>query len=321
VSAALERGLVLRTDAKVCHVEVGGRIVQAAPRGILYGEDGVRREQKNPVAVGDEVELDLASQPASLERVLPRRNWLSRTASSHDPREQVLAANVDQLLVVTSLGKPGFSSNRTDRILAACEWGRIPARILLNKIDLAEEGEIEALVETYALAKVPILPTCALDGRGIEELRALIRGKTTVFYGASGAGKSSLLNALQPGLALKVGKISKFWDSGRHTTSYSLMMTLEPGTRVIDTPGIRTFRLYGITAQTLRGLFPEFALFQSRCGYPSCTHDHEPVCAVFDAVESGEIAASRYASYVEMLDEMRAPSADEGVEDAEPEPG
>jgi ribosome biogenesis GTPase len=320
VSAPLERGLVLRTDAKVCHVEVGARVVQAAPRGILYGEDGVKREQKNPVAVGDEVEVDLASNPASLERVLPRRNWLSRTASSHDPREQVLAANVDQLLVVTSLGKPGFSSNRTDRILAACEWGRIPARILLNKIDLAEEGEIEALVETYALAKVPILPTCALDGRGIEEVRGLIAGKTTVFYGASGAGKSSLLNSLRPELKLKVGKISKFWDAGRHTTSYSQMMTFEPGTRVIDTPGIRTFRLYGITAQNLRGLFPEFALFQSKCSYPSCTHDHEPVCAVFDAVEAGEIAASRYASYVEMLDEMRAPSGDDGVEDVEPEP-
>lgn len=320
MSAPLERGLVLRTDAKVCHVEVGARVVQAAPRGILYGEDGAKREQKNPVAVGDEVEVDLSSNPASLERVLPRRNWLSRTASSHDPREQVLAANVDQLLVVTSLGKPGFSSNRTDRILAACEWGRIPARILLNKIDLAEEDEIEALVETYALANVPILPTCALDGRGLEELRALIGGKTTVFYGASGAGKSSLLNALRPELKLKVGKISKFWEAGRHTTSYSQLMSFEPGTRVVDTPGIRTFRLYGITAQDLRGLFPEFAKFQSKCGYMSCTHDHEPVCAVFDAVEAGEIAASRYASYVEMLDELRAPSADESAEDVEPEP-
>jgi ribosome biogenesis GTPase len=320
VSAPLERGLVLRTDAKVCHVEVGARVVQAAPRGILYGEDGTKRLQKNPVAVGDIVEVDLSSNPASLENVQPRRNWLSRTASSHDPREQVLAANVDQLLVVTSLGKPGFSSNRTDRILAACEWGRIPARILLNKIDLAEEDEVESLMETYALAKVPILPTCALDGRGLDELRELVRGKATVFYGASGAGKSSLLNSLQPALKLKVGKISKFWDAGRHTTSFSQMITLEPGTRVIDTPGIRTFRLYGITAQDLRGLFPEFQAFQSKCGYMSCTHDHEPVCAVFDAVESGEIAASRYASYVEMLDELRTPSADEGVEDAEPEP-
>jgi ribosome biogenesis GTPase len=252
--------------------------------------------------------------------VQPRRNWLSRTASSHDPREQVLAANVDQLLVVTSLGKPGFSSNRTDRILAACEWGRIPARILLNKIDLAEEGEIESLQETYTLARVPLLPTCALDGSGLDELRELVRGKTTVFYGASGAGKSSLLNTLQPALKLKVGRISKYWDAGRHTTSYSSLLSLEPGTRVIDTPGIRTFRLYGVSAQDLRGLFPEFALFQSRCGYMSCTHDHEPVCAVFDAVERGEIAASRYASYVEMLDELRAPSAADDVEEAEPEP-
>lgn len=318
MSAPLERGLVLRTDAKVCHVEVGGRVVQAAPRGILYGEDGVKREQKNPVAVGDEVELDLSSTPASLERVLPRRNWLSRTASSHDPREQVLAANVDQLLVVCSLGKPGFSSNRTDRILAACEWSHIPARIVLNKIDLAEEDEIEALQESYAQAGVPILTTCALDGRGIEELRELIRGKTSVFYGASGAGKSSLLNALRPGLALKVGKISRFWEAGRHTTSFSNLLRLDADTRVIDTPGIRVFRLHGVPAQDLRGLFPEFARFQSRCGYVGCSHDHEPDCAVFEAVENGEIAASRYASYVEMLDEMRGAKAGDEVPDVEP---
>ena len=320
MSVPLERGLVLRTDAKVCHVEVGERVVQAAPRGILYGEDGTKRAQKNPVAVGDEVEVDLTSNPASLESVLPRRNWLSRTASSHDPREQVLAANVDQLLVVASLGKPGFSSNRTDRILAACEWSRIPARIVLNKIDLAEEDEVEALLETYALSGVPILPACALDGRGLEELRALVKGKTTIFYGASGAGKSTLLNALLPGLKLKVGKISKYWDAGRHTTSFSNLLRLDAETRVIDTPGIRTFRLYGITADDLRGLFPEFKKFQAKCGYMSCTHDHEPVCAVFDAVESGEIAASRYASYVEMLDEMRGPNANDDVEEIEGEP-
>ncbi len=296
--APLKIGRVIRTDAKVCHVDCEGRVLMVAPRGILF--DGV---QKNPVAVGDEVEIDEATSPASLERVLPRRNWLSRTASSHDPREQVLVANVDQMLVVASMAKPGFSSTRTDRILAACTWQQIPASLVLNKIDLAEEDEIAALQETYERIPIAVLKTSALDGRGIDELRAVLKDKVSIVYGASGAGKSSLLNCIEPGLKLKTGKISKYWDTGKHTTSFSQMFPLQMGGYVVDTPGIRTFRVHDVPTKNLRDLFPEFARFQSRCHFPSCTHDHEPDCAVFDAVDRGDLAASRYASYVEMLDE------------------
>ena len=310
----LEQGLVLRTDAKVCHVRVGERVVQAAPRGILFGSgEEQRSEQKNPVAVGDLVEVDLASNPASLERVLPRRNWLSRTASSHDPREQVLAANVDQLFVIASVQKPGFSSNRTDRILASCVWSEIPATLVVNKVDLTDEQELAAIESTYTKAGVPVLLTSAADGRGVEELRERLRGKVSVLYGASGAGKSSLLNLVEPGLQLKVGKISRYWETGKHTTTYSQLHPLSIGGAVVDTPGIRVFRPYGVPIAALRDLFPEFAPFQERCRFPDCTHDHEPDCGVFPAVERGEVAASRYASYVEMLDELRttAPEADE----------
>ncbi|MBL8860981.1 MAG: ribosome small subunit-dependent GTPase A [Planctomycetes bacterium] len=312
-------GRVIRTDAKVCHVLVEGRVVQAAPRGILYGEDSVRREQKNPVAVGDLVEVDLASSPASLERVLPRKNQLSRVASSHDPREQVLAANVDQLVIVGSLAKPGFSSNRTDRILAACWWQHIPAKLVLNKTDLVDAEDLAAIQATYERIPIDVLPTSATKGEGLDALRELLTGKTSVVYGASGAGKSSLLNALEPGLQLKVGKISKFWDQGKHTTTFSQLHALSFGGAVIDTPGIRVFRPYGIPEASLRDCFPEFRRFQLRCQFPDCTHDHEPGCAVFDAVEAGEIAASRYASYVEMLDELRGAAAAE--DEAESEEG
>lgn len=304
----LRQGLVIRTDAKVCHVEVDGRVVQAAPRGILF--DG---KQRNPVAVGDHVEVDLASQPASLDRVLPRKNTLSRIASSHDPREQVLAANVDQLFVVGSVARPRFSSNRTDRILATCVWQHIPAALILNKIDLGDPDEIAAIRATYESVPIDVVATCATDGRGLDELRRRMEGRTTVFYGASGAGKSSILNALQPDLKLRIGKISKFWDQGKHTTTYSQIHTLPFGARVIDTPGIRVFRPFGVPEQNLRDLFPEFGRFQARCHFNGCSHNHEPECAVFDAVERGAVAASRYASYVEMLDEMRnqKPSEDE----------
>src|SRR5690242_19336465 len=186
--STLQKGRVVRTDAKVCHVDVDGEVVLAAPRGILFDPAG---GQKNPVAVGDWVEIDRGGNPAGLERVLPRTNWLSRTASSHDPREQVLAANVDQLFVIASVNKPGFSSSRTDRILAACEWGHIPARVVLNKVDLASETELSNLRATYESIPVDVIETCATDGRGVDVLRELMRDRVSVFYGASGAGKST----------------------------------------------------------------------------------------------------------------------------------
>lgn len=314
---ALVKGRVVRTDAKVCHVDVEGEIVLAAPRGILFDP---QNQQKNPVAVGDWVELDRSGSPAGLERVLPRTNWLSRTASSHDPREQVLAANVDQLFVVASVNKPGFSSNRTDRILAACEWGHIPARLVLNKVDLATEVELENLRSTYESIPIDVIETCATQGTasaGVETLRELMRGKVSIFYGASGAGKSTLLNALQPGLKLKVGKISRYWETGKHTTTYSQMYPLDFGGFVIDTPGIRVFRLFGVPIDHVRDLFPDFRPFQERCRFSVCSHDHEPDCAVFDAVEQGELAATRYATYVELLDELRNAKPDEDEEPAE----
>lgn len=313
----LRKGRVVRTDAKVCHVEVDGEIVLAAPRGILFDPKG---EQKNPVAVGDWVELERTGNPAALERVLPRTNWLSRTASSHDPREQVLAANVDQLFVIASVNKPGFSSSRTDRILAACEWGHIPARLVLNKVDLATEVELDNLRSTYESIPIDVIETCATkgpDGPGLQTLRELVRGKVSIFYGASGAGKSTLLNALHPELKLKVGKISRYWETGKHTTTYSRLLELEKGTYVIDTPGIRVFRLFGVPVDNVRDLFPDFRPFQARCRFSGCSHDHEPECAVFDAVESGELSASRYASYVELLDELRQAKPSEDDEPAE----
>lgn len=302
------RGRVVRADAKVFHVDVDGRVLLAAPRGKLFEDLGGR---KNPVAVGDLIELDISTQPASIEAVLPRRNYLGRKASSHDAREQVLVANVDRMFVVGSLRKPGFSSNRTDRILAACRWHEIPAVVVLNKIDLARPGEVAAIRATYEAAGVEVLETCAIEGRGVDALREALVGRTSVFYGASGAGKSSLLNAIQPDLAIRVGKISKYWDTGKHTTTFSQLHRLDLGGWVIDTPGIRVFRLHDLTPGDLRGLFPEFAPFASKCRFPDCSHDHEPGCAVFPAVEAGELPATRFASYLEMLDELGKPVVDD----------
>lgn len=306
-AARIVTGRVMRLDAKVAHVDVDGEVRHCALRGKLFEDLG---ELKNPVTVGDWVDVDPTGDPQSIEAVHPRRNKLSRIASAHDPREQVLFANVDHMFVVASVAKPGFSSNRTDRILAACRHGGIPVTLILNKLDLDKQGVTADLVATYTHADVPLLTTSAIDaGDTLDELRAALTGKTSAFYGASGVGKSTLLNALEPALKLKVGKISKYWTAGKHTTSFSQLHRLFPGdpaeSWVIDTPGIRVFRLFGVTPARLRDLFPEFARFQKRCHFPNCSHDHEPDCAVYDAVERGDIAPTRFASYVEMLDELQ----------------
>jgi len=302
-------GTVIRGDAKVYHVEVDGKTRQFAPRGKLFENlDGT----KNPVAVGDRVRVSLDGDPPAVEEVLQRRNYLPRIASSHDPREQILFANVDQLFVIASVVKPTFSSNRTDRILAACQYYEIPAWVILNKVDLDKDGQAQSIRETYEAAKIPVLEMCAAEGTGIEPLTDLLTGKISVFYGASGAGKTTILNSIQPGLNLRTGKISRFWDQGKHTTTYSQMHRLDAvNGHVIDTPGIRVFRLAGINKAELRDLFPEFAPFQNKCRFPDCAHDHEPECAVFAALEAGKLAPTRYASYVEILDELVPPPLDD----------
>lgn len=319
------RGRVMRLDAKVAHVDVDGEVRLCATRGKLFENLGTA---KNPVTVGDWVDVDPTGDPQSIEAVHPRTNHLGRVASAHDPREQILFANVDHMYVIASVAKPGFSSNRTDRILAACRDHAIPVTLILNKIDLDKKGITEDLLATYANAGIELLTTSATGAKGgapanLDALRASLRGRTSAFYGASGVGKSTLLNALEPSLDLKVGKISSYWTAGKHTTTFSQLHRLfpgeEPASWVIDTPGIRVFRPYGLTPERLRDLFGEFAEFQKRCHFPNCSHDHEPDCAVYDAVEDGLIAPTRFASYMEMLDELRgAPDLGEAPEEGEP---
>lgn len=302
-------GWVMRADARLVYVKLlegpqAGQIRPCALRGKLWEEAS---SSKSPVAVGDRVAVTLDGDPPGVERVEPRRNLLSRVASSHDSRAQILFANVDQLVNVASVVQPKFSSNRTDRILAACRWHGIPVVLALNKIDLAQPEDIAALRKTYLEAEVEVLEVSAKTGAGLEQLRARLNGRISALYGGSGVGKSTLLNALDARLKLKIGKISRFWDQGKHTTSNSQVIELDEHTAVIDTPGIRVFRLHECTRDQLRLLFPEFLRVQSRCRLRDCSHDHEPQCAVFEAVEQGRIAPTRYASYLEILDEISKP--------------
>lgn len=306
---------VIQVDAKQVLVDLGGTVKPAALRGGLFENLG---RSKNPIAVGDWVELDEDVEGTVVQKVLPRRNYLGRIASSHDPREQVLVANVDQLLIIGSMRQPGFSSNRTDRILAACEWQEIPATLILNKVDLIDPEETQGIESTYASVPIPVLPTSAVTLQGVEELKAMLKDKVSVLYGPSGAGKSTLLNKIQPGLNLREGRISKYWKQGRHTTTHSSLHPLEMGGFVVDTPGIRTFRLFDVSARELRDLFPDIHRISSACQFPDCSHDHEPGCALDAALDDGRLAPSRWSSYLEMLDELTVDDKSDSSDGQEP---
>ncbi|MBC8330049.1 MAG: ribosome small subunit-dependent GTPase A [Planctomycetes bacterium] len=298
--------LVVRVDARQCEVCLDGPASppQAAVlRGRLFEERG---EDKLPVAVGDRVLLstDEHTGELAIDEILPRANCFCRRAAGEEPRRQLLAANVDQVVLVSCFGTPPFSSVLTDRILAATSFGGIPTTLVLNKTDQAERRKMERVVATYHGAGYAVLPTSAEEEQGIDELGALLRDRTSVLYGLSGVGKSSLLNCIEPGLGLRTREVSKSLKSGRHTTTFARLYPLAMGGAVIDTPGVRVFRPFGIPPHELRLHFPELRERGGACHFPGCLHRGEPGCSVPAALELQTLPESRYRSYLELLEEL-----------------
>jgi ribosome biogenesis GTPase len=310
-------GLVVRIDAKRCHVEVEGTLHLLTPRGKLFEDLGL---VKNPIAVGDYVKVDLdAAEGGAIEEVLPRKTKLARASSGEGSLEQVLVANVDQVLIVSAVVDPLFRPDIVDRILVGAERGGMQARVVLNKLDLEGSrkprkpeilaaggpGAIRSSAEWhdfYSSLGYPVHLCSVETGQGIDELRQTLEDRITVFSGLSGVGKSSLLNAIEPGLSLRVGKISGRHREGRHTTTHSSLLRLENGGYVVDTPGIRNFGLFGLEKHELPELFPEMRPFLGQCSFANCSHTHEPDCAIRAALERGEIHQQRYECYVSLLE-------------------
>jgi ribosome biogenesis GTPase len=236
-----------------------------------------------------------------IERVRPRRTCLSRPDVFYPHLQQVIVANVDQLLIVSSLQEPAVWFELIDRYLIAAAYHGLKPIICLNKIDLAPDAEgCEQAMAPYVALGLEVLFTSVLTGRGLDELSATLRDSGTVLAGLSGVGKSSLLNGVQPGLQLRTGQISARHHEGQHTTVQVSLLPLAMGGYVVDTPGIRQFGLWDVAREDVADYFPEISARAAGCRFPGCSHIHEPACAVKSAVHLGEISASRYDSYVKV---------------------
>jgi len=290
-----------------------GRVVSAVGLySLVQAEDGLQyectvrrvvrtmaREARNAVVTGDEVILRrLDDRYGVIERVNPRRGTISRGTRG---QEHIIVANVDQVLIVVSSHEPNLKPNLIDRFLISAEKGEVTAIICINKVDLVDPAMLQPIAGLYAKLGYDVVLTSAIQLTGITRLRNLLTGRETVLAGQSGVGKSSLLNAIQPHLGLKITKVSNRSHKGRHTTRRAELMKLDAGGWVVDTPGIRQFELWDVMPEEVEGFFIEFRPFVTLCKFPDCSHTHESGCGVKQAVERDLITRPRYESYLKIL--------------------
>ena len=292
---------VVRATGSWYDVLHDGETVRCRIRGRLRLK-GVR--STNPVVVGDEVacEADEGGDYVIAD-ILPRRNYVIRRASNLSKESHIIAANVDQALLMASLRSPETPTEFVDRFLVTCEAYKVPVTILLSKLDLQDAEAVAEFRAVYEGAGYRVLEVSVREGRGVEEVRELLAGRTTLVSGNSGVGKSTLIQAIDPSLDIRTGEISESHHKGRHTTTFSTMYPLAGGGAVIDTPGIKGFGLIDIDEAELWHYFPEMMRVAPACRFYNCTHTHEPGCAVTEAVKAGEIAWPRYESYLKICDE------------------
>jgi ribosome biogenesis GTPase len=261
-------------------------------------------EDHQRLVVGDRVILEGGKGQAVVAEVLPRTTTLTRKAPGEE-RPRVIAANVDQAVVVMAAKLPEPNPRLLDRLLVACHHAGIQPIICINKVDQGTEL-VEPWLGDYQDAGYEIYLTSARTARGMGNLKRCLTGKTTLFCGPSGVGKSALLNAIHPGYRLQEGSISDATGKGRHTTTTAQLLPLPGGGFVVDTPGIREFGLWDLKPEQLASLFPEIARLAEECAFANCTHDKEPSCAVRRAAEEGRLSARRYTSYLKLRGELAA---------------
>lgn len=300
-------GRVLAIHPEGVQVESSGELYRCGLKGTLKKE---KTTLKNLVAVGDFVKFQpRAAGEGLIVQIAPRRSVLSRADNLHRRKEQLIAVNIDQVLIVSSIHFPPLKPFLIDRYILAAQKGNMAPIIVINKIDLLQEGtEEEALLleceEAYQKLSIPFLKVSTATGQGMEALKAMMKDKASVFSGQSGVGKSSLINAVT-GLDLKTGDIVYKTLKGAHTTTTTQMIPLETGGFCIDTPGIKSFGIWDVEDSEIQHYFSEISALAPHCKFPSCSHLTETDCAVQKAVESEEISLVRYASYCALMETMQ----------------
>ncbi len=317
--ANLTHGRVLSVHGRQSKVQADdGRLYACAVRQVLKS---LATDQRGVVVAGDRVWFRIEARQGNdgqagrradevitadgmIERVQPRHGIISRTSRN---KQHVIAANVDALLIIASAAEPGIKPTLIDRMLLTATQHDIEPVVVINKIDLVDPLRLQALIGVYASLGFRVLPTSATTGQNIDYLRAFLKNRQTALAGQSGVGKSSLLNSIEPNLALAVSTVSVENQKGRHTTTASKLIPLASGGAVFDTPGIRQFQLWDIEATEVAGLMPDLRPYVSGCRYPDCLHLHEDDCMVKDAVADGRIDARRYDAYCHLLEDDLLP--------------
>jgi ribosome biogenesis GTPase len=315
------QGTVVKKSQGTYFVRAGGRVVTCASssrlrKNLIYpiaAPTSLHHRVKevkdigavDPIAVGDQVTFQHAGDGTGLiTAVLPRRNQLARPAAGNKPLEQVIVANVDQVVPVMSAARPAPKWELLDRYLAAAEAAGVSSLIVITKADLDPDQALLDDVRSFERLGYPVLLTSTVTGVGLDEFRAALTGLVSVFVGKSGVGKTSLLNAVEPGLGLRVRAVSDATDKGRHTTTHLELFDLHTGGAVVDTPGMREFGLWKLAGADLAQAFVEMRPYLGRCKFGAgCTHSHEPGCAVKAAVEAGAIGTRRYQSFLRLQGE------------------
>jgi ribosome biogenesis GTPase / thiamine phosphate phosphatase len=290
------RGVVVEVASGLYRVETAaGRYLCSLRKSLRIEHSGY----SNMIAVGDNVVVSHnGHREGIVDAILPRRSALARPDPDNIYKQQVIVANVDQLLIVAAWREPAFWPELVDRYLIGALRNNLAPVIAINKADLAEDlRDLEGVAQAYQLAGCRVILTSATTGRGLDELRAVLRGRTTALTGLSGVGKSSLLSAAEPGLNLKVGEVSDRKHEGRHTTTQASLHPLAGGGFVVDTPGMREYGIAGLNRSDLPRYYPEFAEPAKACEYANCTHTREPWCGVKSAMRAGRLSRMRLESY------------------------
>ncbi|WP_423129837.1 ribosome small subunit-dependent GTPase A [Gaoshiqia sp. Z1-71] len=307
----MNKGIVIKSTGSWYQVKTEtGKILDCKIKGNFRIKD---IKSTNPLAVGDLVEYRLSDQEEGrtgemvglITEIADRKNYIVRRSPNLSKQSHIIAANIDQAFIVVTINYPVTTSTFIDRFLASAEAYRIPCTIIFNKIDRynhEQKQQMEDWTELYRKIGYRCLQTSVKTKTGLDELKKMMAGKTNVFSGHSGVGKSSLINSVEPGLNLKTKEISDYHQTGKHTTTFSEMFELSFGGHIIDTPGIKGFGMLDMEKEEIGHYFPEIFKRLEKCQYYNCTHTHEPACEVKKAVMEGEIAESRYYSYLGLLE-------------------